>query len=115
MRKPERIKLNITQHTIYMEGVRRSGGFVQSETKAVDGFYRNISGKKANVLTFTGKIAPADKRYAWGILNSTAGKVISFTAGDTLFTGYVLTDMAIEFKAGHILGDISIELREADE
>ncbi len=113
MNNPEKIKLRLAEHTFYMDGYERSGGYLQAETKAVGGIYRTVSGKKASKLVFRGKISPSDKRYAWGILNASAGQILNFTAGDTAFSGYVLTDLAMEFTPGKILGDIKIELREA--
>lgn len=45
MSKKGKIKLDIGTRSFYMDGVKRSGGYIQEETKAVNGILRNISGK----------------------------------------------------------------------
>lgn len=47
MSKKRKIKLDIGTRSFYMDGVKRSGGYIQEETKAVNGILRNISGKAA--------------------------------------------------------------------
>ena len=43
MSKKGKIKLDIGTRSFYMDGVKRSGGYIQEETKAVNGILRNIS------------------------------------------------------------------------
>ena len=64
MSKKGKIKLDIGTRSFYMDGVKRSGGYIQEETKAVNGILRNISGKAAEIFQFSGRIAPSDKAYA---------------------------------------------------
>ena len=42
MSKKGKIKLDIGTRSFYMDGVKRSGGYIQEETKAVNGILRNI-------------------------------------------------------------------------
>lgn len=69
MSKKGKIKLDIGTRSFYMDGVKRSGGYIQEETKAVNGILRNISGKAAEIFQFSGRIAPSDKAYAWAALS----------------------------------------------
>ena len=57
MSKKGKIKLDIGTRSFYMDGVKRSGGYIQEETKAVNGILRNISGKAAEIFQFSGRIA----------------------------------------------------------
>lgn len=50
MSKKGKIKLDIGTRSFYMDGVKRSGGYIQEETKAVNGILRNISGKAAEIF-----------------------------------------------------------------
>ena len=52
MSKKGKIKLDIGTRSFYMDGVKRSGGYIQEETKAVNGILRNISGKAAEIFQF---------------------------------------------------------------
>ena len=58
MSKKGKIKLDIGTRSFYMDGVKRSGGYIQEETKAVNGILRNISGKAAEIFKFSGRVAP---------------------------------------------------------
>lgn len=50
MSKKGKIKLDIGTRSFYMDGVKRSGCYIQEETKAVNGILRNISGKAAEIF-----------------------------------------------------------------
>ena len=64
MSKKGKIKLDIGTRSFYMDGVKQSGGYIQEETKAVNGILRNISGKAAEIFQFSGRIAPSDSVFA---------------------------------------------------
>lgn len=114
MSKKGRIKLVIGTHSFYMDGVKRSGGYVQAETKAVNGILRTISGKAAEIFQFSGRIAPADKAYAWAALNESGGKVINFTADGVVYSGYILSELEMDFQPDRFIGSLTIKLRGAE-
>lgn len=114
MSKKGKIKLDIGTRSFYMDGVKRSGGYIQEETKAVNGILRNISGKAAEIFQFSGRIAPSDKAYAWAALSENGGKAINFTADGVLYSGYILSEIEMDFQPDRMIGSLMIKLREAE-
>ena len=112
MSKKGKIKLDIGTRSFYMDGVKRSGGYIQEETKAVNGILRNISGKAAEIFQFSGRIAPSDK--AWAALSENGGKAINFTADGVLYSGYILSEIEMDFQPDRIIGSLMIKLRGAE-
>lgn len=111
MSKKGKIKLDIGTRSFYMDGVKRSGGYIQEETKAVNGILRNISGKAAEIFQFSGRIAPSDKAYAWAALSENGGKAINFTV---LYSGYILSEIEMDFQPDRMIGSLMIKLRGAE-
>ena len=133
MSKKGKIKLDIGTRSFYMDGVKRSGGYIQEETKAVNGILRNISGTLpytrklelnrdqnnliihfAEIFQFSGRIAPSDKAYAWAALSENGGKAINFTADGVLYSGYILSEIEMDFKPDRMIGSLMIKLRGAE-
>lgn len=98
----------------YTDGVKRRGGYIQEETKAVNGILRNISGKAAEIFQFSGRIAPSDKAYAWAALSENGGKTINFTADGVLYSGYILSEIQMDFQPDRMIGSLMIKLRGAE-
>ena len=121
MSKKGKIKLDIGTRSFYMDGVKRSGGYIQEETKAVNGILRNISGKAAEIFQFSGRIAPSDKAYAWAALSENGGKAINFTADGVLYSGYGwdISEDALKIALGNVAlldaGNVKIEYQDAFE
>ena len=113
MSKKGKIKLDIGTRSFYMDGVKRSGGYIQEETKAVNGILRNISGKAAEIFQFIGRIAPSDKAYAWAALSENGGKAINFTADGVLYSGYILSEIEMDFQPDRMIGSLMIKLSGA--
>lgn len=113
MSKKGKIKLVIGTHVFYMDGMKRNGGYVQTETKAVGGIIRTVSGKAAEVFEFSGRIAPEEKSYAWGALTENGCSEISFTADGVTYSGYILTSLEMSFEPDRFIGSIKIQLRGA--
>ena len=111
MSKKGKIKLDIGTRSFYMDGVKRSGGYIQEETKAVNGILRNISGKAAEIFQFS---APSDKAYAWAALSENGGKAINFTADGVLYSGYILSEIEMDFQPDRMIGSLMIKLRGAE-
>ena len=97
-----------------MDSVRRSGGYVQTETKAVGGIIRTVSGRSAEVFEFSGRIALDDREYAWEALSENGGKVISFTADGTEYSGFILSSLEMDIEPDRFIGGIKITLKGAD-
>ena len=54
MSKKGKIKLDIGTRSFYMDGVKRSGGYIQEETKAVNGICE-ISQARRRYFQFSGE------------------------------------------------------------
>ena len=75
---------------------------------------RNISVKAAEIFQFSGRIAPSDKAYAWAALSENGGKAINFTADGVLYSGYILSEIEMDFQPDRMIGSLMIKLRGAE-
>ena len=71
-------------------------------------------GKATEIFQFSGRIAPSDKAYAWAALSENGGKAINFTADGVLYSGYILSDIEMDFQPDRIIGSLMIKLRGAE-
>ena len=61
-----------------------------------------------------GRIAPSDKAYAWAALSENGGKTINFTADGVLYSGYILSEIEMDFQPDRMIGSLMIKLRGAE-
>ncbi len=55
-----------------------------------------------------------DKAYAWAALSENGGKAINFTADGVLYSGYILSEIEMDFQPDRIIGSLMIKLRGAE-
>ena len=58
--------------------------------------------------------APSDKAYAWAALSENGGKTINFTADGVLYSGYILSEIEMDFQPDRMIGSLMIKLRGAE-
>ena len=58
--------------------------------------------------------AGSDKAYAWAALSENGGKAINFTADGVLYSGYILSEIEMDFQPDRMIGSLMIKLRGAE-